>query len=213
MPELIHISEKFCSILVWKIEEEEAFFKSKIQFTSFDTQELQEISHPLKRLEWLASRYLIKKLLNKDEIVFLNKKANGKPIITNFKEHISITHTNGYAASIHSKNYPVSIDLEQIDERVLRIERKFMSESEIAFIPVDEKLEYLILCWSAKETVFKYLEISGIIFKEEIIIQPFSIQRDRRITIQVCHAKLKVTLEIEFQKIESNYLTWLVSHN
>lgn len=183
---------------------------SKIEFTEFDTQELQSISHPQKRLEWLASRYLIKKLLGKNEVVYLDKKANGKPIITNFNEHVSITHTNGYAASIHSKKHPVSIDLEQIDERVMRIERKFMSEEEMKFIPIEEKLDYLILCWSAKETVFKYLEISGIIFKEEILIQPFSIHRDNELNIRVNHPLAKCDLNIQFKKIESNYLTWLI---
>jgi 4'-phosphopantetheinyl transferase len=196
-------------LAVWHITEEEPFFIPKIEFTNFDRNEFDQISHPHKRLEWLASRYLVKLLLDKNAIIHLDKKASGKPIITNFEDSISISHSGNYAASICHHSLSVSIDIEQLDNRVLRIENKFLSEFEKNFIPEENKMAYLILCWSAKETVYKYIEQSRVTFKEDIIIQPFELNDTGELKIELKLEKNPIILFVQYQKIDDCYLTYI----
>jgi 4'-phosphopantetheinyl transferase len=194
---------------VWHITETEDFFIPKIEFTDFDQQEFDQITHTQKRLEWLASRHLVKLLLDKNAIIHLDKKASGKPIITNFDDHISISHSGKYAACICDKSQQVSIDIEQIDPRVLRIENKFLSISEKEFIPEERKIEYLILCWSAKETIFKYIERPGITFKEEIIIQPFELSLKGTLEVHVILDNQSTIHNVNYERIDDCFLTYI----
>lgn len=212
MPVVIKKNYKDYTIAIWKIEEEESYFYQKIEFSEYDTKELGEISHPAKRLEWLASRYLIKFIMDKPSIIYLNKKANGKPIIENFPCYISITHTSGYAAVIYSEKAEVSIDAEKIASRVEKIERKFLSEIELSSIHKEDKIEYLIIYWSIKETIFKLLEIPRLNFAQEIYIQPFS-KKDGIAKVLVKHAGIEKEFSVNFRKLSQVYTTWCLGGN
>lgn len=210
MPVAIKKHEGTYSWALWKIDEEENYFYEKIKFTEYDSSELSGISHEAKRLEWLASRYLIRFMMDKPGIIHLNKKANGKPFIENYEEHISISHTQGYAAVIHSKDHPVSVDAEAIDSRVLSIEKKFIHPLEQAFIDPHNRPEHLIACWSMKETIFKLLEIPGLLFFKEIIIQPFSLH-ENKVLVQVSHPQVNRTFEVHFRRIHDVFVTWCIA--
>ena len=71
-----------------------------------------------KLLQWLASRYLIRKLVDKDRVIDLFKDEFGKPYIEGASFKLSISHCREYAAAILAYN-DCGIDIETIDENEL----------------------------------------------------------------------------------------------
>ena len=90
----------YAEYAVWKIEEEPEFYRSKLILSEWETNYLAAITHPKRQLTWLASRYLLKFLMNTDEFVELLFDEHGKPYVTNFDLHVSLSHSFTYAAAI-----------------------------------------------------------------------------------------------------------------
>ena len=67
-------------LAVWRIEENERFFLSKLRLTKEDEHQLQRFQNPTRRLEWLASRYLLRYILNPDEPIHLSTDKKPKTI-------------------------------------------------------------------------------------------------------------------------------------
>jgi hypothetical protein len=74
------------------------------------------------QLQWYASRLLLKYLFNEAKII-LNKDEHNKPslLIDGQPYAISITHAGKYAAVSVARNRKLGIDLEKVDERILRL--------------------------------------------------------------------------------------------
>ena len=89
----------------------------------------------------------------------------------------SLSHTNSYAAAMLHPTAPVGIDVEQVSERVLRIRKKFLSETEESILQsFGSRFAHLsmtaiyTLAWSAKEAAYKALHQSGIDFINDLPI-------------------------------------------
>ncbi len=192
---------------IWQIEEDENFFLAAVPLQ-------QSITHPHKRLQHLAGRYLLQYLFPDfpyEEILIADTR---KPYLQNEQYHFSISHCGNYAAAIVSSTHRVGIDIEIPSEKVERIAHKFVHEDEwrnlsIALKPqsidsnnlltVNRKL--LTVLWSAKESVFKWHSLGGIDFKENMqlnnIIQkqndsfilPFVFKKENIIHLNV-HSKI-----------------------
>ena len=91
----------------------------------------REITHPHKRLQHLAGRYLLRLLFPDfpfEEILIADTK---KPYLPHEQYHFSISHCGDYAAAIVSSTQRVGIDIEIPTERVLRITHKFLNAEEL----------------------------------------------------------------------------------
>lgn len=95
--------------------------------------------------------------------IYIRHNADGKPQLDGY--NISISHTVGFAAVILSATKDVAIDVEYRNDRVLRIREKFLTPAEIAAIEGDMETT-LLLCWCAKETVYKYFSEEKLAFDE-----------------------------------------------
>jgi 4'-phosphopantetheinyl transferase EntD len=190
-------------IAIWKIEEEPDFFSSSIDFSEYDFMEYESIKHPFKRMQWLASRYLLKKISNENRLLLLYKNENGKPFFENANYHFSITHSHSYVAVIISKEKNVSIDLEKITEKVLKVKHKFLHTLDFE---QGENLEKLTLIWSAKETLYKYFDSKLLHFKEHLIIKKCE---DNAMESEVLIADEKVGQKIGFMRFEDFVMTYI----
>ncbi|NCC98844.1 MAG: 4'-phosphopantetheinyl transferase superfamily protein [Bacteroidia bacterium] len=114
---------------------------------------------------------LIELLCNED--IIIDHLPSGKPFVKNKQCEISISHTKNYiTAAIHDNN-PIGIDIEYKGERVLRIQERFMSESEIDAARSTNQFtecDYTLLCWCAKEAMYKKAGLSGIDFKKDFYV-------------------------------------------
>ena len=78
------------------------------------------------------------------------------------------------AAVVLSNEFPVGIDIEKINPRVLRIKNKFLHADEIQSVSgLDEQslISRLTLYWSIKETVYKWWGKGGVDFVKDIKIE------------------------------------------
>ena len=159
---------------IWEIEEPETFFLSVVPLQ-------REIVHPHKRLQHLAGRYLLRHLFPDFPYNLIRIADTRKPFLMNEAYHFSISHCGNYAAAIVSKTSRVGIDIELVQAKVGRVREKFLGENELKLVdeskPVLLKqqdtnesidLTMLTLCWSAKESVYKWYGHGHVDFKNHI---------------------------------------------
>ncbi len=155
---------------IWKIEEAEEFFLKKVPLK-------QQVTHPYKRLQHLAGRYLLPTLFDDfplEEILIADTR---KPFLEDEKYHFSISHCGNYAAAIASRQNRVGIDIELVTPRLKTISPKFLNEDEKKYLRQWEHLsalhlELVTIMWSAKESIFKWYGNGEVDFSDQIRLQP-----------------------------------------
>lgn len=154
---------------VWKIEEEEDFFLRSVPLQ-------RSITHPHKRLQHLAGRYLLRFLFPdfpNEEIEIADTR---KPFLPDEQYHFSISHCGDYAAALVSSTARVGIDIENITARVEKIKHKFLHPDELQFVHAHEsakQIELLTLLWSVKEAMFKWWGRGDVDFSEVLRVNDF----------------------------------------
>ncbi len=116
------------------------------------------IKSPVRRLEFLSVRHIMFNMLGGIPEVFHN--FDGKPFLLE-GPNISISHTKGYAAVALSEQFNVAIDMEYRSERVCRIAPRFLRDDE-----TPTSTEGKLLCWCAKETLYKLHSADKLTFRE-----------------------------------------------
>ena len=153
---------------IWKIEEPESFFLAKVPLK-------QQVSHPYKRLQHLAGRYLLPALYADfplEEILIADTR---KPFLHDEKYHFSISHCGNFAAAIASPVNRVGVDVELVSPRLRLISPKFLSEAESDYLRqwkhLDKvHLEMTTIIWSAKEALFKWYGYGGLDFRKHMVL-------------------------------------------
>jgi len=150
---------------IWKIEETEEFFKANVP-------QHRAVTHPHKRLQHLAGRFLLQYLFPDFPYELIQIADTRKPFLPDEQYHFSISHCGDYAAAIVSKDKRVGIDIEIPTEKISRIMYKFLSAKEHELFhliqPNKDRIPFATLLWSAKESVFKWYGDGGVDFRKEI---------------------------------------------
>ena len=145
---------------VWKIEESEEFFKANVPLH-------RDVTHPHKRLQHLAGRFLLQYLFPDFPYALIEVADTRKPFLQGEKYHFSISHCGDFAAAIVSRDSRVGIDIELPVEKIIRVKEKFLTKEEIDHFG-DIDVNQLTTCWSAKEAVFKWYGEGGVDFRGHI---------------------------------------------
>ncbi|MFW9923194.1 MAG: SDR family NAD(P)-dependent oxidoreductase [Candidatus Thorarchaeota archaeon] len=151
-----------------------------------------------RKNEWLAGVYAaklaVKQLAPELELNSLNitKSTLGKPsIIASNKQSffISITHSNGFAVAIASKNNNLGIDLEQIQNREKEFVDELLSGKEKELLQKKHEIteELLTKIWTAKEAATKVLGTGLNIDLHDLQLEKLS---DRKISLKIDRDKL-----------------------
>ena len=150
---------------IWKIEETEDFFKANVP-------QHRDVTHPHKRLQHLAGRFLLQYLFPDFPYELIQIADTRKPFLPDEQYHFSISHCGDFAAAIVSKDSRVGIDIEIPTEKISKIMYKFLSAKEHELFhliqPDNDRIPFSTLLWSAKESVFKWYGDGGIDFRREI---------------------------------------------
>ena len=128
---------------MWKIEESSDEISSRLELSEYDNARVTSFKLESRKKEYLASRLLIKELLEIQPII--KYFPSGKPFLANSDYQISISHTKGFAAVVISEKNKAGIDIEIPSKRVTKISSRFISNEEDKFIPDDKKIEYYTL--------------------------------------------------------------------
>lgn len=184
---------------IWQIDEPESFFLEKVPLK-------RDVSHPYKRLQHLAGRYLLSFLFPDFPLEEIRIADTRQPFLESEKYHFSISHCGKYAAAIVSRTRRVGVDIELITPRIETVAQKFLSEEEAHFFNEDYTLflekwglrgrvhqEFLTLIWSSKEALFKWYGQGELDFKKhmqlegnismdgEVIKLPFAFNKGQKI--------------------------------
>jgi phosphopantetheinyl transferase len=199
-----HQINEYTRLGVWKIEETEDFFKGNVP-------QHREVTHPHKRLQHLAGRFLLQYLFPDFPYELIQIADTRKPYLPDERYHFSISHCGDYAAAIVSRDRRVGIDVEIPVEKILKIQGKFLSNEEkdkyTGGLPTSD-FRLATLLWSAKESVFKWYGDGGVDFRQHI--QLFNQQLDKE-TIDCFFAKNKSELIIHYRHFNELVLAWVVS--
>jgi 4'-phosphopantetheinyl transferase len=154
---------------LWRIEEQEASLAAEVPHDAVS----DSLTNPLKRLEFLAGRALIKALLARWTVPYhgLRKNAFGKPFLIGSDVHISLSHSYPYVAAILHRCKNVGIDLEQPKTKLLRIAPRILAAIELK--DAGEDVVKHCVYWCAKETLIKIHGKKDLIFSENLLIEPF----------------------------------------
>ncbi|MBK6634553.1 MAG: 4'-phosphopantetheinyl transferase superfamily protein [Chitinophagaceae bacterium] len=172
----------------------------------------REISHRHKRLQHLAGRLLLKEMFPGFPVKLILIADTKKPFLENEPFHFSISHCGDYAAAMVSKTNRVGVDVELLNDRIDRIQHKFMYASDVKRLHVLCKmplLQSLTLYWSVKESVFKWWGSGEVDFKKDIVIKSITGLPEQG-TVH-CIFKKEFELDVHYLFFSQNYLTWVFS--
>lgn len=211
-----HTINETTKLGIWHIEEEEDFFLAKVPLQ-------KSITHPHKRLQHLAGRYLLQYLFPDfpyAEILIADTK---KPYLPGDRYHFSISHCGNFAAAVVSSTHRVGIDIEIPTEKIERVAHKFVSGDEWAFLsinhsprPMEEKLSaidrgLLTVLWSAKESLFKWYSLGKVDFRENMqLIQPIQKSSEYLMLPFVFKKNEPVYLTITARIFDEIVLSWAI---
>lgn len=185
---------------IWKIEETEEFFKANVP-------QHRDVTHPHKRLQHLAGRFLLQYLYPDFPYKLIQIADTRKPYLPGEQYHFSISHCGDFAAAIVSRNLRVGVDIEIPVDKIIRVRDKFLSPDEVAVFG-DLDIDQLTMCWSAKEAVFKWFGEGGIDFRQHIHLRKDANNSDR-ISCSFTRGN-HVELAIDFRHLKYIVLAWVV---
>lgn len=194
---------------IWKIAETETSFLQVVPVQ-------RHITHPHKRLQHLAGRYLLKWLypdFPQEEIEIADTR---KPFLPDEQYHFSISHCGDYAAAIVSRTHKVGIDIEMLTMRVERIKNRFLSVSELAFVhglALKDQVAILTLLWSAKECLFKWWARGDVDFIDVLQTRDFIFSDTGRIPAAIVKNGMHFPLEVDYRMLPGMSLAWVTSHD
>lgn len=201
-----HNINREARLAVWHIAEDEEFFKRI-------TLPQHQISHPHKRLQHLAGRYLLK-ILEPDFPVNEILLDGRRPYLIDNSYYFSISHAGDYAAAMVSQSRPVGIDVEVITKKLELLEKKYLNPAEQEIVRAANTpfslTEKLASCWSAKESMFKWYALGNVDFRKDMIIESYEAHESSGTIHAVFGKEVQKELQIDFQFFEELCLAWVM---
>ena len=188
---LVNIREVYpgVSLGLWQIDETiDEFYTLYPQLGKYQTMLAEHYKNDGRKKEFLAIRALQHEMLG-DKVGEIIHNEVGKPLLKGY--HISISHTQGFAALIVSKTREVAVDVEYFCDRVKRIASKFMRKDEKA-----PDVDSLLVHWCSKETVYKLFSAENLQY-EEMQVKPFDTMSDWMCEVENLKSKKKVMVDFE----------------
>ena len=196
-------------ISIWQVVEAVDFFTQKLDLQAVEEAELANLKGR-RRLEWLASRYLVHEMLlslGYEDRVPVIKDEFGKPHIWGTPFHLSFSHSHELVAVILASS-PTGIDVQHIVPKIERLAQKFLGEAELASLRPETRLEQLHVYWGAKEALYKAHGRRELNFRGNIFIEPFDYQPIGRTTGRVEKGGEEWCFEVFYEKIGDYIVAW-----
>ncbi len=155
---------------VWHITENER----ALEALAFPETSPDDINSPLKRLEWLAGKVLLKSMVEEAGLSYqgVRKDAYGKPFLNHLAHAISLSHSYPYVAA-QIDLHAVGIDVEQPKDKLLRIAHRVLDPTEES--DAGNNITKNCIYWCAKEALYKMYGLRGLSFSANLRIEPFSL--------------------------------------
>ncbi|HUI32336.1 MAG: 4'-phosphopantetheinyl transferase superfamily protein [Dysgonamonadaceae bacterium] len=200
------IVEKDCLIGIWEISETRTELLDMLSPENKEQAQRQLLGIKSKKrtLELLSTRVILQLLTNDNKTI--DYTTQGEPFLSDQSYQISISHSNNHAVVLLHKSKKVGVDIENYSSRILNIEKRFMSEEE--YIDPDNRTLHLMLHWCAKETLYKLMDSTEIIFKEHLHIHPFEVQNKGIIKAYESFTDNQINFNIYYEVTDDFVLAW-----
>ena len=178
----------------WRILEDEKSLAAEVPSEGISA----SVSNPLKRLEFLAGRALIKSLLHHWNLPFegLRKDPFGKPYLAGSEMQISLSHSFPFVAAVLHRNKNVGIDLEQPKSKLLRIAPRVLSKAELS--DAGENIVKHCIYWCAKEAMIKIYGKKDLVFSKNLFISPFLLGPSGYLTGRILANNTETAIPLEY---------------
>ena len=163
-----------------------------------------------RRKEWLVARILAEQLTGEKDIRIIYDEHK-KPFLENSKKHISLSHSRDLLAVI-TDEAETGIDIELIKPKVVRIKEKFMSGEELGSLQENNQEEQLTIYWCAKESLYKLYGRNELVFKENLLIEPFQYSEQGIIRGRIKKSATEKSFKLEYQKLISGNDSYMLAH-
>ena len=193
---------------VWHITEEENFFLEHVPLQ-------RSITHPHKRLQHLAGRYLLRELFPEFPLSLIIIADTRKPFLEDDAFHFSISHCGNYAAAIVSTQNRVGVDIEIPHPKIEKIQHKFLSEKEKNMLSTTggNSIKMLTMAWSIKEAMFKWYGSGQVDFIEDMNISAIN-KTDSGYEAECVFKKEKnILLSLKNIFLGGNNLSWVITNH
>lgn len=203
----IHPLNDISAWALWRIDESQEELAS-LPLCDHERTELSQIHNERRRLEWLGARNALQGIIERQMIEkkSILKDGFGKPFLMDSSHHISIAHSFPYAAAIFNRIYPAGIDLERIQDKILKIGDKFLNRKEAASCNGDPAT--MTVYWCAKEALYKLYGKKRLVFKENLFVNPFSMQSSGDILGMISIDEERLEVRLHYEKLD-NYIVCL----
>lgn len=193
---------------IWKLDEKPEELLNLIQLSTEELESFRKIKFERRQKEFLVIRIILSQLLNDSTRIEYLK--NGKPILQDRHENISISHSQLFVC-VYISGKKVGIDVELSTRPIDRVATRFLHPGELKFISglTNQQLAK-ILYWSAKEAIFKCSPESGIQFSEQIRITPFYPDSETHFTGQLFISEKTLNYRLAWEQFENNVLVYCV---
>jgi phosphopantetheinyl transferase len=211
------------SLAIWHIIETEDFFLEKVPIKS-------NITHPHKRLQHLAGRYLLQEIVPGFPMDLIRIADTRKPYIKGDNYHFSISHCGNFAAAIVSTTHRVGIDIEKYTERMVKILHKYLSSEEQSIVNrqwsvVNDKLSmvnsklpigkenfhWLTLLWCVKEAVYKWFGNGEMGFIQHMQVTKIEGATTGKIEMDFLRNPTPERVSIDYELMGDFALAWILS--
>jgi 4'-phosphopantetheinyl transferase len=193
---------------VWQLVETESALDSLVASSFEHDLRLTEPGNVM-RTQRKAVRVLLETMTGHFKIGY---DSYGKPFLTDSPLHISISHTSEFVAIIASEKPEIGIDIERVRPRMPLLADKFMADDELKALSSAYPIEHLTVYWSAKEALYKLYGKKGLIFKEQLLLEPFDYHPDSGCCKgQIRTKDMNMTFDVCYEKIGNHILSYVMN--
>ncbi len=195
-------------LAVWEYESNLQMYRDTLDLNAEDRLHLDSLKL-FRQKEWILKRFVLNKLL--DCQVDIVKDTYGKPFIAGLDKYISISHSNNMLAVIISDD-KVGIDIQDEQEKIIRIAPKFLVKKQIDAINANQLLETLHYYWGTKESMFKAYGKKQIDFKKHLLVNDIQSHKSKTTACLKKH-NFEIHYDVYFEPIKNYYLVYVIENN
>jgi len=181
-------------IYVWRVTSSLNDLCKNPNLSKKELEEVSTLKSEKRKIEFLACRIALKELFNND--LELKHHESGKPYIKE-ANHISISHSKDYIAIAYGEEN-IGIDIEQPQEKMLKLIPRILSEMELKQFHQNPTIENACKMWGTKESVLKYIGDKNLNYRDDIKIDKDSTKY------------LDLNFELCFENVNEMILTYVI---
>jgi 4'-phosphopantetheinyl transferase len=194
-------------LLVWEITQSIDELVSGFENLTLFAGDFEKINSDKRKLEFLGTRWLLKILLGKE--INVQYTADGKPYLNDGSYHLSLSHSGKWMAVMIHPTKSVGIDIECPTDKIQKVYKRFLSETEQAELSDGKDIKQLQIAWSAKEALYKVIGKEAVDFANQLRLLPFEVQKEGRITAQ--HITTNTVYQLTYTQTAAYTLVYCIA--